>query len=721
MAQYEKAKDVFIQRRTTSGGFEEYALIVQPNSAIITDVNNNLVFINTASLVGTGSGTTLSTGSFYPITSSWSVSASFASSSLSSSFAITASYFNQLWLSTGSLYPITSSWALSSSFPWRTVGTSSFCSNSLNIGGTNSKFLTKVGITVPDNTTALELWTPNITAQVALNIITPLSTDSSTGKAFAFSAGNEGFARGLFYSDGAYGIGDGVGVRDVYLGRSSAGVISITSDKVSGRASLMVSNITASRITASTLYVYDSSGNNTIITVDAASTKASLFNFKANGGLYSTTFGLAGAANQIFTGVSAGDFAIRAADDQKLHLGVHNGSINTPAMTLLESGNVGIGTTSPQTRLHVNGPISASSFGSGSLFGTASYADNALSSSFPWQSNGSASICLQRIGIGTNVPKSTASDNFIYTSGNSVALEINAPNLTTVGAFGIYLPLSTDINSGKAFAFTAGNEVSARGIFYSDGAYGIGDGTNPRDVYLGRSSAGVISITSDKVSGRASLMVSNITASRITASAGLLGTASYANNALSSSYITASNVIGTVNSASYALTSSYALNGGGSSTQTLQLPVYSAKMSGSSINAAETNWELRFPINSSAIWQFRMPENYASDLKNTIQFYPTQSQTGTQTIGWRMDLTHISSGTTQSVYTILPQLKVSVTHSLDTNQSASWLREESVYLTGSNLQSGDLVIYKLLRISGSSDTSSGSIAVVSNILQWITE
>jgi len=200
-------------------------------------------------------------------------------------------------------------------------------------------------------------------------------------------------------------------------------------------------------------------------------------------------------------------------------------------------------------------------------------------------------------------------------------------------------------------------------------------------------------------------------------------TASWAQYALTASYI---DIIpsGSTESASYAETASYALNaGGGSSTQTLQLPVYSAKMSGSAINAADTNWELRFPTGSSpsAIWQFRMPDNYSSNLKNTIQFYPTQSQIGNSVVGWRMDLTHISNGATASVYTILPQLQVSLTHSLDFNQSASWLREESVYLTGSNLQGGDLVIYKLSRVSGSANTATGSIAVVSNMLEWTTE
>jgi len=72
MPQYEKAKDVFIQRKNTSGGFEEYALIVRPNSAIITDENNNLVSISTASLIsGTGSID-------FAVSSSYAVTASYA-------------------------------------------------------------------------------------------------------------------------------------------------------------------------------------------------------------------------------------------------------------------------------------------------------------------------------------------------------------------------------------------------------------------------------------------------------------------------------------------------------------------------------------------------------------------------------------------------------------------------------------------------------------------
>ena len=46
---YKKAKDIFIQRRTPDGKFEEHPLIVSPNSVIATDGCNNLIMIPTSS------------------------------------------------------------------------------------------------------------------------------------------------------------------------------------------------------------------------------------------------------------------------------------------------------------------------------------------------------------------------------------------------------------------------------------------------------------------------------------------------------------------------------------------------------------------------------------------------------------------------------------------------------------------------------------------------
>jgi hypothetical protein len=105
MANYTKAKDVFVQRRTIDGKFEEYPLVVFPNSFVMTDSCNNLISVDSKSVAtGTASVNWLVTGSLYPITSS---------------NALTASYLiggSGLWLVTGSLYPITSSNAVTASY-----------------------------------------------------------------------------------------------------------------------------------------------------------------------------------------------------------------------------------------------------------------------------------------------------------------------------------------------------------------------------------------------------------------------------------------------------------------------------------------------------------------------------------------------------------------------------------------------------------------------------
>ena len=42
---YQKAKDIFIQRRTPQGTFEEHSLIVEPDSVVVTTACNDLIMI----------------------------------------------------------------------------------------------------------------------------------------------------------------------------------------------------------------------------------------------------------------------------------------------------------------------------------------------------------------------------------------------------------------------------------------------------------------------------------------------------------------------------------------------------------------------------------------------------------------------------------------------------------------------------------------------------
>jgi hypothetical protein len=410
-------------------------------------------------------------------TVSSSLSASYAetaSYALSSSYAGTSSVALQAIYATTAGTASYASSSLSSSFPWQSNGSASICLQRIGVGinaprsALNNNFIYSAG-----NNAALELNAPNLTDQGAFVIYTPLSTDINTGKAFAFVAGSEAAARGIFYSDGAYGIGDGVGSRDIYLGRSSAGVISITSDKVSGRASLMVSNITASRITASTLYVSDNLDvigpsypvmRGTRLTTDTDGLRGvAVLRHQTTSDMvdgFGAQFAFqirdsAGVDNTL-----GGFSAVRDGADNsgKLTFQVFNAGVqNTASMVIDKNGNVGIGigTTSPQTRLHVNGPISASSFGSGSLFGTASYANNALSSSYALTasyalnggSGGGGTKTIQSFRANDNQPIS-GSTYAVWDTRNSRTVIAYADSAYRDAIFPSVIPEGADLSSG---------------------------------------------------------------------------------------------------------------------------------------------------------------------------------------------------------------------------------------------------------------------------------
>jgi hypothetical protein len=82
---------------------------------------------------------------------------------------------------------------------------------------------------------------------------------------------------------------------------------------------------------------------------------------EVNGTVYSaaaptnTVFsGVAGATNANFIG-SAGYWALRTATNNSYNLDVYNAGAPLTALTVVQSGNVGVGTTNPQATLHVKG------------------------------------------------------------------------------------------------------------------------------------------------------------------------------------------------------------------------------------------------------------------------------------------------------------------------------------------------------------------------------
>lgn len=108
-------------------------------------------------------------------------------------------------------------------------------------------------------------------------------------------------------------------------------------------------------------------------------------------------------------------------------------------------------------------------------------------------------------GVGTSLPSKYSLHGW---STNLPTLSISAPNVTTQPAFSVRdVPLSTDTNSGKAFQFLVTEETYARGMFYSDGKYGLGGGSATRDVYISRPAANYLRISSDSTTGAGYLQV----------------------------------------------------------------------------------------------------------------------------------------------------------------------------------------------------------------------
>lgn len=134
MIVYYPRNQLMFVRDTISASYEQVALSVNPNTVLYMDsgsglnaISNSYLFL-TASRSDTASwaenaingGTNLTTGSTYPITASWSVSASYAPVAASGTT-----------LQTGSTYPITASVAISASYaPSVSSGGGSFNANS---------------------------------------------------------------------------------------------------------------------------------------------------------------------------------------------------------------------------------------------------------------------------------------------------------------------------------------------------------------------------------------------------------------------------------------------------------------------------------------------------------------------------------------------------------------------------------------------------------------
>lgn len=88
--------------------------------------------------------------------------------------------------------------------------------------------------------TLLLLTSAGMDAYEALSIRGTASSTTGNGKAFSVGVIGASYATGMFYTDGSYGIGAGTGSRDVYIFRSAANTVKISSDRSTGAGHLVV-------------------------------------------------------------------------------------------------------------------------------------------------------------------------------------------------------------------------------------------------------------------------------------------------------------------------------------------------------------------------------------------------------------------------------------------------------------------------------------------------
>ena len=294
----------------------------------------------------------------------------------------------------------------------------------------------------------------------------------------------------------------------------------------------------------------------------------------------------------------------RIFDDGQAGLAISssaNISIITNSVTRLlvsSSGNVGIGTSTPTLALlQVQGNVSASSF-TGSLFGTSSHAVTAsfFGGSIPTAT--SASYASSSTSASYALNAGNAQSASFATNANSSSYALNAGNAQTA-SFAINAnSASYALNAGNAQ--TASFATNASNAFIQNGnSFGVTAvlGTNDSQS-LQLETSGSIRVT---ISGSGAVGVGTLTptlallqvqgnVSASSYSGSLLGTASFATNANSSSYaLNAGNAISSSFSTN-AGSASYALNAGNTITASFATNANSASYALNAGNAQSSSF-----------------------------------------------------------------------------------------------------------------------------------
>lgn len=172
-----------------------------------------------------------------------------------------------------------------------------------------------------------------------------------------------------------------------------------------------------------------------------------------------------------------------AANNNLLSLAAQQIGLDTQAANLVFAGATSGGAATPSFRSLVFADIPSS--------------NNPGAAAAVLASNSSGYLQLLRIGLGV----SPSYPLHAVSAANSEALYVAANSLTSGVAFTVEGPLSSDVNTGKAFQVKADGEAFGRAVFYTDGKFGLGSGAALRDVFLSRSAANTWLVSSDGSTG----------------------------------------------------------------------------------------------------------------------------------------------------------------------------------------------------------------------------
>jgi len=158
------------------------------------------------------------------------------------------------------------------------------------------------------------------------------------------------------------------------------------------------------------------------------------------------------------------------------------------------------------------------------------------------------------------------------------------------------------------------------------------------------------------------------------------------------------------------------------------LPVQSAKLTGdfitnpAGINGGNNGWSLDFDASQteSAVWQFRMPANYASDLTAKLQY--TMASATADKVDLEVEIMAVSDGDAADVDTASFDSVNEVAGGTTVPGTAGYLDEISITCSNDDsVAAGDLVIVRVNRDhDDGDDTATGDLELRAFSLEYTT-